>query len=384
MLQVIEFLSHLLARLGCWRLAVKLPLGLAPLHRYSEHARGRIIYALKLSAGEEWAHTTVDRMLVSERHASVQADRDLAELAFAMGKYDEVVKLCRASIEHFPGADEVGELDRFASFAVELAEQRLLTNLRREIAALGLDAGEPLVVTPVSSRFMPLFAIWQRQLLRYAGARTLVVIALDQQAVAMLRADGFHVLDLSRHFFVHSRGSLARLSKKTLWVLRVFVLRAMLELGHEVLSLDTDAMLVGEIDALFDRLPEADLYSQQDFSIPVDVARRWGMILCCGTMLLRSTEPMRRFLALYTAQCCIELDDQTAINHLLMGLGIKKWIHSEEYLESHSAPLRVICPSVELISRQLDQGRYCRHFLAEQENKSLAQISSLLDELSRD
>jgi hypothetical protein len=222
--------------------------------------------------------------------------------------------------------------------------------------------GGPIVVTVVSTRFLDVFRIWLRQVQRNTPWHGLV-IALDAETAAAVRASsGCSVLDVSAWFRFDEHGRLDRFNGNTLWILRVLTLRALVNQGWDVISLDIDAIVVGDLEAMLKSLPGSDVVAQMDYSIPMDVARRFGFILCCGFMVIRSNERTIRFLDQYCARTALEMDDQLALNHLLADAGLSNRVQTEALLSFQSSGLSWLCPAASLVSRDIGYGSVVRHF----------------------
>jgi hypothetical protein len=201
----------------------------------------------------------------------------------------------------------------------------------------------------------------------------LLVLALDHRAAAILGNDkGCAFVDLSRYFRTDDAGRLVDASRRQLWPFRVAIIRHLLALGFPVVSLDVDAMIVGDLNAMIAGFPRCDIAVQQDYSIPMEVARRFGFILCCGFMAIASNDGTLRFFDRYLERTILELDDQTALNHLLAEEGLTDLNRQADYLTFDSLGLKWLCPATALVSRTLRQGRVIRHF--QQLGESVAAI----------
>jgi len=130
-----------------------------------------------------------------------------------------------------------------------------------------------------------------------------------------------------------------------------------------VFSLDVDAILMGDLDEMLATLPATDIVAQMDYSIPVDVARRIGFVLCCGFMVLRANDRVVEFLDDYCKRAVLENDDQFAINHLLAEDGISNKAQNERFTSFYSMGLSWLCPASSLVSREISRGSVVRHFL---------------------
>jgi hypothetical protein len=109
-------------------------------------------------------------------------------------------------------------------------------------------------------------------------------------------------------------------------------------------------------------MPNADIVAQRDYSIPVDVARKLGFILCCGFMRIRSNPATIRFMQSYATRVILEMDDQTSLNHLLAEAGVQNSISKNSYMAFDSANISWACPDTSLVSRDVSCGAVIRHF----------------------
>ena len=215
---------------------------------------------------------------------------------------------------------------------------------------------------------MQLFELWKRQVERHAEG-TLLVLAMDYAANQLLTAAGILHLDLSAWFGFDSSLRVDDYSKRHLWVLRVIILRELVARGHTVLSLDLDAILVSDLAPLLQSLPPSDIVAQKDYSIPIDVARKLGLIVCCGFLLVRPSIAANAFLERYADRTTLELDDQTALNHLLAEGTLADPRSTSTWRAFYALGLTWVLPDPTLVSRDIGHGSVIRHF---QQNIPLA------------
>jgi hypothetical protein len=160
-----------------------------------------------------------------------------------------------------------------------------------------------------------------------------------------------------------------------LWVLRVLLVREIVSRGHTVTSLDLDALVLEDLGGLLSSFPAADIVAQQDFSMPLDVARNLGFILCCGFMVFRPTQATQRFLDRYAQRTMLESDDQLALNHLIAEAGISEKVREPRYLSFEAAGVWWLCPDKALVSRDIAYGSVVRHF--QHKGQTVAQLRAL-------
>ncbi len=148
--------------------------------------------------------------------------------------------------------------------------------------------------------------------------------------------------------------------RQAIWIIRVHVLRELIRLGFDVLNCDIDAFIVGDIACLL-KGGNQEIAFQRDFSIPLDLSRKYGFIACPGFSFYRSTPAVQRFLDLFAAEVLFVRDDQIAANVLLLGHSpILMDEDAGTVLISQGVSCRLFWGSD--VSRQPTEGRYVRHF----------------------
>ena len=119
------------------------------------------------------------------------------------------------------------------------------------------------------------------------------------------------------------------------WVFRLKTINSLIGSGLNIVHSDADAFWIDnpldEINSI-----DADIISSQGSVFPQDVLAEWGLVLCCGFQVFRST---LKTLALF--ESLIPLveefkDDQMAINRLLKMRGLKWSKDADSYRLSHN------------------------------------------------
>ena len=103
------------------------------------------------------------------------------------------------------------------------------------------------------------------------------------------------------------------------WLRRFDMLEEELAAGDIVHS-DVDAFWLRPPSPMFDEFPD-DLVFSREFGVPRHVFRRWGFVLCCGFFKIRSTPGTRAFFVRWREATRRHMDDQRALNELLVELG---------------------------------------------------------------
>lgn len=362
---VAAHLSKLLARMHLWYPTAAV-LAQTPLRALDKHSVGRLSYALMMAHGMRPGSTTAlfRRVVEDNGERTAELTLDLAEMATRMEE--------PALAEGFLADAEVRAAQENNAFAAEAARKLLLLStslrdgsldagIRRDVDAIAKDDTSPLVLVPLSGAYLQMFALWLQQVRKHIGPRVMV-LAMDDAALDATRdLDGVHTVDC-RAFFAWGNGKLHAKTRGVLWFVRVLYLRALVQAGHAVLVLDLDAIPVGDVLPMLASLQDADVVAQLDHSIPMDVDRELGFVLCCGFMLWRPTVAAKALLDRYAAVAQVERDDQLALNHLLARDGVVAKTNGADAMRFGSAGVQFACPDPSLVSRTLNTGSVVRHF----------------------
>jgi hypothetical protein len=143
-----------------------------------------------------------------------------------------------------------------------------------------------------------------------------------------------------------------------------------------VTSIDLDAMVLADLEGMLRGFAKVDIIAQQDYSIPVDVARKLGFVLCCGFMVFHPTSATKAFLDRYAKRTIQELDDQLAINHMISEATISELTKTPGYFTFQSNGVSWLCPDKSLVSREISSGSCVRHF--QQRGQTIAELRAQL------
>ncbi len=294
----------------------------------------------------------------------------LAFTAWCLGCFHLAIWINKKTAKRNRETPEAVIAAREAKFAASLLDGSLADTISNAVGQIckSLTTNEPVIVVPFGGRYGPLFQLWKQQLHRHAKGR-LVVLAMDEQAREIAQEYGAcDIVDLSPYFGFDATGRIEDFSRRHLWVLRVLVLKEMISRGQTVISLDLDAVLVGDLEPTLQSLPNVDIVAQRDYSIPVEVARKLGFVLCCGFMRIRSNLATIRFMQKYSTQAILEMDDQTSLNHLLVEAGVQNFISTNSHITFDSAGISWACPDTSRVSGDVSYGTVIRHFHARGQN----------------
>jgi len=357
-------LSHILGRLHLWMAAARTLEQAGPLSSLDLASAERLSYSLLMSSGRPPARRLFLRLLRRNLGISVPVNLLLAVMAQRLGRI-RLAGLIYEKTCRMPGDSEHVAVARcLANLVKGTLSGSLSANLAAAIDGFNLTPGkaETVILVPVGSNFLPMFRLWIEQVRLHAHGQ-IVALALDRGAMEALER-GFccRAVDLSAFFVFGPDRKLNGSTRGALWILRVLALNELVARGHTVLSLDIDAVPVGDLYNMLSKLPPADIVAQEDYSIPMDVARELGFVLCCGFMLFRPTHSTVAFLDSYKKRTIRENDDQIALNHLIARSGVTKMVKAADYRTFESAGVVFVCPDKSLVSRDVRYGTVIRHF----------------------
>jgi hypothetical protein len=354
--------GHVCARFSRWQAAVRCILGAGSLASLDDKSRGRLLYALMMCGPAAFSASTLGRLIRNQSGKSSSVDSWLAGAAQRLGNLPEAIRLYRqASTSHGP-YEGAPAASRMALLLEEIASGEAAIRIAELVDTLSLANGREIILVAFGAHHLPLFDEWLTQARSFAKGEV-VAAGLDPSTVVELRSRiPGKVIDLSRYFSSGGTGKLHADSKHALWIVRTLLIRDLIRRDHRVLSIDLDAFLVGDVDRMLAGFPLADIIVQEDFSIPMDVARRLGFILCCGFMYLRPAPATKAFLDRFVERTVVEMDDQLAINHMIYRAGISSLSRTQDGLSFESLGVRWLCPPRNMVSRDFSYGTVVRHF----------------------
>ena len=177
----------------------------------------------------------------------------------------------------------------------------------------------PLIVTFVSSPYIPVGRNWVSAVLSVQPEADILVVALDSETNASFDDCPVNVL-----FRPLDEGDLG-----ALWVHRLDVLIELLDQGTDLIHSDADAVWVKNPLPLM-QAARANMVFSQGTVWPADIHSKRGLVLCCGLFYLQNTPDVRDFLVRIGRRVSEERDDQVSINRELDDI-IGKWRVEEPY-----------------------------------------------------
>ncbi|MGI4853817.1 MAG: putative nucleotide-diphospho-sugar transferase [Janthinobacterium lividum] len=378
MSQVAGPASQVLARLHRWYDTAWV-LTRIPLTALNDVAIGRLRYALMMAHRTSPLRTEqlLQRLVQRSAGTSAELQIELAAMATVVDLPDLAERLLSLARQQAKHPDTLDAAEKLLRLNRANASDTLRTTLHNKVTAPALQNAHLITLVPVSGKYLDLWDLWLQQL-RIHACRQVIAMAMDDAAYTALSGQqDVAVVDVREFFSWNVAGRLHPHTRGVLWYLRVLLLRELVQLGHPVLVLDLDAIPVGDVQAMISGMSDADVVAQKDHSIPMDVDRQLGFVVCCGFMLWRRRTPaVDRLLDRFAQEAAIERDDQLALNHLLARQGIAKIGDETAGLQFESAGVRFTCPPEVLVSRSLDAGTVVRHF--HQTGKGVPEIRNAL------
>jgi hypothetical protein len=370
--------GRLLSRFHFWVPAVVVYSRVRPLTLWRDDSKGRFAYACMMARRSTSVWRVFSRLLRCETDRSVENNLWLAKISWSLGRLKLASLIYKRTNKLECTATQRDVTASLHQFAESIIRRDIYGRISALIDQLSLPAPRmSLIITAVSSRYFDLFELWTQQVNRHARGHR-VILALDHDSNTRLKNEfDCSVIDLSHFFVFNDGGIIDRYCKSNLWILRVMILRELVARGYTVMSLDLDALLVGDLSACLNSLPDSDVVAQiEDYSIPTDVARKLGFIICCGFMVVKSNPATIEFLERYNRQTLQELDDQLALNHLLAESAITNFVRKDFYTSFSSGGVSWVCPDKSSVSRDLYSGTVIRHTL--QWEQPIDQLKSAL------
>ncbi len=355
-------LSRLAMRFELWYPSVLMLSFAGSLDRLATPIKDRLSYAILLSSRDSRTRHAYLRLLRKNLDSSADANLWLASMAQRLGGYRLASLLYRRAARQSHTPLELAVARSMGELTGGIVSGSLEALIAEAVDRLALAPKEDVVLITAGQRYLGLFELWLEQARKFVPGR-IVGIAMDQASKEALRNRlAGAAIDLSAFFVFDDNGKIYDRPRGSLWVLRVLLLRELVSRGHKLLSIDLDAIVVGDLSAMLASFPEADIIAQQDWSIPVDVARKLGFVLCCGFMVFFPTAATKAFLERYARRTMQEIDDQLAINHMLLEAGVSDRAPVAGGFAFRSDGVRWLCPDKNLVSRDIASGTVVRHF----------------------
>jgi hypothetical protein len=355
-------LGQVLMRFGLWIPAIVVLMRYDALDGTNRKAKLRLHYSFLMVRHSQRAKDLYAKLLRTDLDRSAEANFALAVIAYRFERYHLAALIDRRTARQTHPPVPIAVAKIMARFDEAIISGDIYTIVSTMVDRLALQPNEDLTLVAAGERYLGLFGLWLEQARKHIDGR-IFGLAMDQTAfTAMTSALDGGVIDLSSFFVFDEQNKIDDRCRQVLWILRVLFLRELVSRGHRVLSIDLDAVAMADLTPMLKALPEADIVAQQDYSIPLDVARELGFVLCCGFMVFFPTPATNGFLDRYAQRTIYELDDQASVNHLIQAAGVTDRVTTAESMSFRASGVRWVCPAKSLVSRDISTGKVIRHF----------------------
>ena len=221
-----------------------------------------------------------------------------------------------------------------------------------------------IVVVCLSNGFFDVIDIWMDCYEKNRWGEV-VFLCFDNESLLKVKARGYRGV----HLFEKSKITESSTAKRPpnllmdlVWVARTNVILGILLSGKNVLQCDGDAFWYSCPSKLWSDSTDVDAYFQIDISIPRDIQRSWGFILCCGFYYIKNSPSSIAFYQDFVEVTRRYMHDQIGLNVYLHELGTR-WIPSEDGGYSAKTPhgLQIVGLNKNVVSRNLETGSVIRH-----------------------
>lgn len=152
-----------------------------------------------------------------------------------------------------------------------------------------LDSKQVNIVV-ADSKFLPNVINWLISALIKAipPLENILVIALDRDLHTFLHNKGLVSLYVDPHTVIQPRAPL-HTNFSHIWITRCTIFRLLNHWGYDVITYDTDAVVLKNLQPLFDEHRSSDVIGSSG-TYPFELHRVWGQTFCMGVALFRSTK----------------------------------------------------------------------------------------------
>jgi hypothetical protein len=368
-------LGQAFMRSSLWVPAIRVLMVYDALDGTNRKAKIRMLYCFLMARHTPAAKQLYVKLLRRNLDRSAEANFALAVVAYRFERYRLAGLIDRRTARQAHPPVQSAVAQTMARFDHAIISGSIYRTVAAMVDRLPLQPGEDVVLVAAGEGYLGLFGLWLEQARKHIRGR-IFGLAMDQASLSTMgeALDG-GVVDLSSYFVFDEQGKIDDRCRQVLWIVRVLFLREIVGRGHRLLSIDLDAVAMDDLAPLLDRLPQADIVAQKDYSIPHDVARKLGFVLCCGFMVFSPTPATNAFLDRYAGRTMQELDDQAAVNHMIGDAGVTDVVTTPEAMTFRADGVRWVCPDKSLVSRDIATGKVIRHF---QQGQGVDELRAML------
>ena len=118
-------------------------------------------------------------------------------------------------------------------------------------------------------------------------AKSILIISLDTTIHGLMLAKRFCSILVPPRSLIDSHVKFSQPFDEVMMI-RLAIMRIINHFGHSFVMYDTDAVLLKDPQLLYDTIPHDDIIGSVG-KIPYDLAAEWGITICIGVVLIRSS-----------------------------------------------------------------------------------------------
>ena len=128
-------------------------------------------------------------------------------------------------------------------------------------------------------------------------AKSILIISLDMTIHRLLLAKQFSSILVPPRSLINSHVTFSQPFDEVMMT-RLAVMRIINHFGHGFVMYDSDAVLLKDPQPLYDAIPHEDIIGSVG-KIPYDLAAEWGITICIGVVLIRSSPRVGKHLPVH-------------------------------------------------------------------------------------
>lgn len=175
--------------------------------------------------------------------------------------------------------------------ASEILRSQWIIDLKGKL--IEANFGKQLTLVVVSFDYFSTLLNWMAHANLYGNSllKNLLVVCLDEESHNILVKKGIISVVIEPDKIIEKMEKIQRQVFRTRVALRITVLRLLNYLGYSVFQMDIDALLLNNVQPIFDHFGDADILVSKvnaHYCLPKEAFKAWHFCLCVGTVLIRS------------------------------------------------------------------------------------------------
>ena len=183
--------------------------------------------------------------------------------------------------------------DDYSKPVKDIMREQWVCDLRRFLRRMETNTSRRLVsIIASDSNFTDPLLNWLIKALVRTDKpiRDLLVISMDAPLHSLLISRGIPSLFVPPDSVMYTSNFPPQYHQhNSFYQTRIIVMRIINLWGFDVANYDTDALILQNPRTLYSRYPDVDIFGGFAISYPLHLHQMWGVTLCCGSWLVRSS-----------------------------------------------------------------------------------------------